>query len=120
MVAKYMAGHDVEASGFDPRKELIWASDAAECRDGAVDIRQIHMAMDVPNGARPAEGPQVGFEREIVCRDGENMRSPNCIQWFAEVAGGEQSVIPVVAVDEKDVDISKELTMLKSVVQDVN
>ena len=53
--------------------------------------------------------------------DGDDGGATGCLGWFAEIAGGEQAVgVPVVAVEQQNVNVAVELSVLEAVVEDVN
>jgi hypothetical protein len=39
---------------------------------------------------------------------------------FAEVAGGQEAVMPVIAIEEEDVDVAMELAMLEAIVKEMD
>jgi hypothetical protein len=68
----------------------------------------------------PAPGAQLGLQLRIIGGDGENGGAAEGVEGFAEIAGGEQAVLPVVTIEQHDVCVAEELAVLKAVVEEMN
>ena len=117
VVRECTAQGEPEPLGFKPGEKLRGAGDAAEGGDGAGDGRNFHAAADAPDGAGEAAGAELGFEAGIFSGDSDDMGAGGGAEGFAQVAGGEQRVPPVFAVEEQDVDVAMELAVLEAVVE---
>ena len=76
--------------------------------------------MQAPDGTFPTTGTKVGFEAEIAGRNGNDAGAHGRAAWLAEVSGGQEAVVPVVSIEEQDVDVAMELAVLEGVVEDVD
>jgi hypothetical protein len=120
VVRKGGAGGDVEACGFESGEELGGPGEAAKGRDGAGDRWDSHAAVEAPDGAFPTKGAEIGVELGLVGRDGEDGGAAKGTDGFAEVAGREEAVVPVLLVEEEDVDVAVKLAVLEAVVEEVD
>jgi hypothetical protein len=68
----------------------------------------------------PAPGAQLGLQLRIIGGDGENSGAAEGVEGFAEIAGGEQVVLPVVTVEQYYVYVAVELAVLEAVVEEMN
>ena len=120
MVRKCDAVREADARSFEASKELLGAGYAAESDDRPGDLRNFHASAQSPDGTGPTPGAKVGFEISIVGGDSQDARPLGCVQSFTEIAGRKQVVVPIFATDQQNVDIAMKLSMLKSVIEDVN
>ena len=102
-----------------PAKNCSGRAMPQKAMTGPDDLRDFHAAVETPDRAGPAPCAKFGFEIGIVCRDGEDVCPAGRLQCLAQIAGGQQVIVPVLATDEQNVDIAVELAMLKAVVEDV-
>lgn len=121
VIGKGGAVREGEAGLFETCEELVGAGDAAEGEDGfAGEVGwDLHAAVKTPDGLVEAQGAEGGFEGGVVGRDGDDVGPRGRLQWFAEVAGGEEMVIQVGAAEEEDVEVAVELAVLEAVVEQV-
>jgi hypothetical protein len=109
-----------EASGFETGEELLGASDAAEGGDRAGDFWDFHLSVQAPDGAMPAPNLQRNTECRIIGWNGKNGGAANGLQGFAKIAGREKAIVPVAPIEQKNLLIASQLTMLEAVVENVD
>src|SRR5271167_4300179 len=63
---------------------------------------------------------QAGLQVGVLFAEGEEVCTVQSRERFAETASGEKSFGKIAAVDDDDVRVASELTMLKAVVEKVN
>src|ERR1035441_7283009 len=93
------------------------------CRAGAVDRRDVHLAVQAPDGAFPAPCAQGGLELRGSVRggDGDNRGAVGGFGRLAQVASRPQGVMePIATIEQENIDVAVELAVLKSVVEDVH
>ena len=118
MVRESDAHREADAGSFESSEELFRAGDAAESDDPAGYLRNFHASAHSPDRPVQLLLAKVGFENQIICRNclnGSRFR-----QSFTEIAGRKQMIVPIVATDQENVDVTMKLPVLKSVIEDVN
>jgi len=110
-------GGQAQPGGFEANEELLRAGDAAEGSDGAIGDRNFHLAAEPPDRPLPAPGAQLGFQVLLVCRNGDDAGAADGFERLAQIAGREQPVLPVLAVEEQNLDIPRQLPVLKAVIE---
>src|SRR6185503_20409606 len=120
MIRKYSLGDKLEAPSLQSGKKLLGPRNPAKCRDRAISLRNSHTAPDPPNRAPPTPLPQLLFEPVIVRRNRQHARPRRSLDWLTQITGGQQLVAPVFAIDKQHIDITKELSMLKAIIEEMH
>src|ERR1039458_7267787 len=95
VVRECEGGSEVRSCRFEAGKKLGGACDAAEGDCGAVDCRDVHLAVQAPDGAFPAPCAQGGLELRGSVRggDGDNRGAVGGFGRLAQVGRREQGVL---------------------------
>ena len=119
VVAKGDALRNSQTSRFETRKELLRAGDAAKSQYRAVDPGHFHAPPQSPDRSLPAPCAEFGFQIGIVGGNRDHAGPSGCPKGFTQVSGGEQAVLPVLAIQQQDVHVAMKLAVLEAVVENM-
>jgi len=105
--------------GLETGQELFRTCDATERYEGLRYVRRFHDATKPPDGAQPSLA-KFCLKCGIICRDGENIRALDRPPSLAKISCGQEVIAPVIAIYKKNVDIAKQLPMLKAIIEDMD
>jgi hypothetical protein len=120
MIGKCDAGCGAQAGCFEPGKKLRRAGNPTKGHDRAIDARNHHAAGKTPHGPMPVPSAEFRLQFGIVRRNGDDIGAPRCLHGLAEIAGRQEAIVPIFAIQQQDVHIAVKLAMLETVIEDVH
>jgi hypothetical protein len=124
VVGKGFPDSELQSSDRKARKKLLGAANAAKGshRSGFTAARDwnFHFAKQTPDGPLPTPGPQFSLQIRIVGWNCNHIGPVNGLNGLAEIAGGQQAVLPIPAVEQQNIHGAVELAMLEAIVEQMD